>query len=156
MIGLAVLASGMLFFSQPSDGYHTSTATDPRPLSVQLVRIVGYAIGTDIQGYFQLVVTGPTNLTHVTIHFNSTLTYNTTQPQFTWPFHTDDYPLGWTNITVHGSDANATRYEWHLLKRFVPSDVNTPYWIAALLFIILFPIIIIVAKVHQLRNKPLS
>jgi uncharacterized integral membrane protein len=118
------------------------------------MRIVGYAVGNDIQGHFQLTVIGPSNLTYVTIHFNQTLVYNTTQSQFSWPFHTHNYPLGWTIIRVQGFDTNDTLYEWSLSRRFVPSNVNTPYWIAALLFIIIFSVVIIIAKIQQLRQKP--
>jgi hypothetical protein len=154
VVSIAVLASGMSV-SLLQRNFHTeySSSDDPRPLQVMLVRIVGYAIGTDIQGHFQLVVTGPANLTYITIHFNDTLVYNTTQSQFTWPFHTDNYPLGWITIQVQGVDSNDTHYAWSQLKRFVSSEVNTPYWMAALLFIMVFSILIIAVKVQQLHSK---
>jgi hypothetical protein len=123
----------------------------PRPLPVTLVRVVGYSIGYDIQGHFQLAVQGPPNLTHVEIHFNDTLVYNTTAPQFTWAFHTDAYPLGWTNITVLGWDGLGTLYQWSQLRRFVPPDVNTPFWILAILFCVVFIGLVIVLKLRRLR-----
>jgi len=123
----------------------------PRPLSVTLVRVVGYSIGYDIQGYFQLTIQGPSNLTHVEIHFNESLVYNTTAPQFTWAFHTDAYALGWTNITVLGWDGLATLYQWSQLRRFVPSDVNTPFWILAFLFCVVFFGLVIALKLRRLR-----
>ena len=123
----------------------------PRPLQVNLVRVVGYSIGYDIQGYFQLAVQGPPNLTHVEIHFNETLVYNTTAPLFAWAFHTDAYALGWTNITVVGWDGFATLYQWSQLRRFVPSDVNTPFWILAILFCVVLFGLVIALKLRRLR-----
>lgn len=123
----------------------------PRPLPVTLVRIVGYSIGYNIQGHFQLVVQGPPNLTRVEIHFNDTLVYNTTAPQFTWSFNTDAYPLGWTNITVLGWDSLATLYQWSQLRRFVPPEVNTPFWILAILFCVVLVGLVIALKLRRLR-----
>jgi hypothetical protein len=149
-----ILGTGVILHRIPEiDDFDFSPSPSPRPLQVQLIRVVGYARGNDIQGHFQLTVNGPSNLTHVTIHFNQTLVHNTTQHQFTWPFYTNDYPLGWTRIQVQGFDANDTIYEWTQSKRFVSADVNTPYWIAALLFMIIFSSAIIVAKIQQLRHN---
>jgi hypothetical protein len=154
---IAILASGMSLLLTPETSHaHQLSNDDSRPLQVSLLRIVGYAVGTDIQGHFQLNVAGPSNLTHVTIYFNHTLVHNTTQHHFTWPFYTIDYPLGWTTIRVEGRDTSGTHYEWSQLKRFVPPDVNTPYWIAAFLFIIIFTISLIAIKAYQFRHKTTS
>ncbi len=157
LLSIVILIGGMGFLLKPDNNHiEQIIINDTRPLQVHLIRIVGYSIGNDIQGHFQLSVNGPANLTHVTIHINQTLAHNTTHHQFTWAFHTDNYPLGWTNISVQGYDVYDTVYEWSILKRFVSSDVNTPYWIAALLFGIIFTIIIVAAKAQQLRHKTKS
>jgi hypothetical protein len=123
----------------------------PRWLPVTLVRIVGYSIGYDMQGHFQLVVQGPVNLTHVEIHFNATLVYNTTAVQFAWSFDTDAYPLGWTNITVLGWDSAATLYQWSQLRRFVPPGMDTPYWIVAIVFLVVFFGLVVALKLRRVR-----
>ena len=120
-------------------------------LTASLVRVVGYHIGDDIQGHFQLIVHGPSNLTRLEIRFNGTLVHEATSSPLLWNFHTENYPLGWTNMTIAGWDLSDTLYRWTLWKRFVPSDVNTPYWLLAIGFLVIFIIAIIGCKLRQLH-----
>ena len=128
-----------------------ANGTFSHQLPVTLVRIVGYSVGYDIQGYFQLVVQGPQNVTRVEIRFNDTLVYNTTAALFSWSFHTDAFPLGWTNMTVLGWDSSATLYQWSQLRRFVPPGVNTPFWILAILFLVVFIGLLIALKLRRVQ-----
>jgi len=144
LLGIISLIGGFSW-NQPS-----RAVTGAEVLTAFLVRVVGYHIGDDIQGHFQIIVHAPSNLTKVEIRFNGTLVHETSTSPLIWNFHTDNYPLGLTNMTVAGWDLQDTLYRCTIWKRIVSGNVNTPYWLLALGFMVIFSIGIISCKLRQL------
>lgn len=100
-----------------------------QPLNARLNRIAGYSSGKDIQGDFRIIVEGPENLTQITIYFNNTKVYTTTEYKFSWAFDTGEYSFGEYNISVQGWDNQYNLYQWSIIRNFVAPSVNDPYWV---------------------------
>ena len=78
--------------------------TDELVLAVR--RNFGYGGGSQIQGNFRLEATGPANLIRVTFKIDDTVVATDDQPPFRVDFNTDDYPLGWHDLTAAGETSD--------------------------------------------------
>jgi hypothetical protein len=78
--------------------------SDELVLSVH--RIFGYGGGSQIQGQFRLEASGPANLAAVTFKIDETIVATVGQPPFRVDFSTDDYPLGWHDLTALGETSD--------------------------------------------------
>jgi hypothetical protein len=81
-----------------------SAQSDDLTLSVH--RLFGYGGGSQIQGHFRLEASGPSNLTTVTFTIDDAVVATITQPPFRVDFNTDDYPLGWHDLTATAQTAD--------------------------------------------------
>jgi hypothetical protein len=76
-------------------------------LTLYVRRNVGYSGGSQIQGSFRMVVEGPGDLTSVTFKIDDQVVGTVvTQPPFQINFDTDDYGLGWHDLTAVGQTAD--------------------------------------------------
>jgi hypothetical protein len=76
-------------------------------LTLTVHRNVGYnSGGAQIQGAFRMEATGPENLISVTFKVDETVVGAVTQPPFKINFNTDDYGLGWHNLSAEAQTAD--------------------------------------------------
>ncbi len=110
-------------------------------LTLKISRDWGYGgFNSDIQGLFTLRVTGPTDLTKVTYYIDQTVLGEVTQSPFSLQFSTDNYPLGWHDLTAIGLSSSGQEYRSNAIRaEFVPakSVVRTLFPILGVIFAIL-------------------
>lgn len=76
-------------------------------LTLSVRRNVGYnSGGAQIQGSFRMEVTGPENLVSVTFRIDEAVVGTVTQSPFKINFNTDDYGLGWHNLSAEAQTAD--------------------------------------------------
>ena len=69
-------------------------------LTLYVRRNVGYNGGSQIQGSFRMEAEGPGDLTSVTFKIDDRVVGTAAQPPFRIDFNTDDYGLGWHDLTA--------------------------------------------------------
>jgi len=79
-------------------------------LSLSIDRNVGMAFGGFIQGSYTLRGSGPEEIQNLTVYFNGDEVHFVTGNSIAWLFNTDDYPEGFTNITLLGVDVVGISY----------------------------------------------
>jgi len=75
-------------------------------LTLSVRRNVGYNGGAQIQGSFRMEASGPENLTSVTFKVDETVVGTVAQSPFKINFNTDDYGLGWHDLTATAQTAD--------------------------------------------------
>lgn len=79
----------------------TSVWAQAGELTLSVRRNVGYSSGgAQIQGSFRMEATGPENLVSVTFMIDEAVVGTVTQAPFKINFNTDDYGLGWHDLTA--------------------------------------------------------
>jgi hypothetical protein len=88
-------------------------------LQLAVRRNFGYGGGSQIQGNFRMEVVDPPPLASVTFKIDETVVATVTEPPFRVDFETDDYPLGWHELTAVGQapdgqtlNSNVRRFEF--------------------------------------------
>lgn len=82
---------------------HAALAQTASPELVLYVRRnVGYGGGSQIQGSFRMEVEGPADLAAVTFKIDQVVVETDREPPFRIDFQTDDYGLGWHDLTAEG------------------------------------------------------
>jgi hypothetical protein len=89
-----LLLSSFIFFL-PSAVWAQDSA-----LTLAVHRIFGYGGGSQIQGSFQMEVSGVTNLTSVTFKIDDRTVGTVTQAPWRINFQTDAYGMGWHELTA--------------------------------------------------------
>jgi hypothetical protein len=74
-------------------------------LTLTVVRNFGYGGGVQIQGQFTMSAKGPADLTSVTFKIDETVVATVASAPFQARFVTDDYPLGFHDLTAVGQTA---------------------------------------------------
>ncbi|MEP7356734.1 MAG: hypothetical protein ABI847_05805 [Anaerolineales bacterium] len=75
-------------------------------LTLSVHRIFGYDGFSQIQGNFRLEAAGPATLTSVTFKIDATIVAKVSQSPFRVDFVTDNYPLGWHDLTATGQTSD--------------------------------------------------
>jgi DNA-directed RNA polymerase subunit RPC12/RpoP len=85
-------------------GSRTVYAQEGDELRLRLNRDFGYSslYGSQIQGTFSMVITGPSNLSRVVFYLDSQILEEVDEPPFSLRFVTDNYPLGPHALSVVG------------------------------------------------------
>jgi hypothetical protein len=101
-------------------------AQEEEPLSLRLDKRLGYAMGQEIQGQFQLEVVGPEGLQRVTFVIDGHEIGTVREPPFETAFSTDDYGPGEHELwaQARAKDGRTLRSQRHKLVFLSPEQAR--------------------------------
>ena len=98
-------------------------------LQLAVRRNFGYGGGSQIQGNFRMEIVDPPALASVTFKIDNTVVATVAEPPFRIDFDTDQYPLGWHELTAVGQTSDGRTFNSNTRRfEFVSADAG---WAAA-------------------------
>jgi hypothetical protein len=94
-------------------------------LRLGMRRTFGYAWGSDIQGSFLLVASGPADVDRVAFYIDQDLLETVTAPPFEARLHTGDYPLGVHQLQAVGARSDGSTLLSNVIRvEFVTAEAG--------------------------------
>lgn len=125
LVILLIFFANILFASQVS----------AQPIiSLSINKIIGYQLGSDINGQFTVSAKVSSDVVRVEFCLNDTLHSTDTDAPFSWTFDTNSYALGNYNITAVAYDQSGQQATAFLNQNFVDSTSGNIILIGVIIF----------------------
>jgi hypothetical protein len=103
----------------------SSVSAQEDQLRLGMRRTFGYAWGSDIQGSFLLVASGPAEVDQVAFYVDQDLLETVTAPPFEARLHTGDYPVGVHQLQAVGTRSDGSTLHSNVIRvEFVSAEAG--------------------------------
>ncbi len=106
-------------------------------LTLKINKNMGTAYSDKIEGTFTFTGAGPETIVNLTLTFNETEVAFEPGHELVHKFETENYPLGYMNITLWGADSEGNLYSVSEMYGFISSDIGLYIGLGVLAIIVI-------------------